>query len=95
MAADLFRALSDPTRVQILLALSHGERSVGELVDDLVKPQSTVSRHLAALRQAELVEARRDATRVLYRIVSPHVRELLTQAFSHAEHVVGGVPHEA
>lgn len=94
LATELFRALSDPTRVALLLALREGEWSVGDLVEALGRPQSTVSRHLAALRQAELVDTRRDAAKVYYRIVSPHVLELLAQAFSHADHVAGGIPHE-
>ena len=93
-ATNLFRALSDPTRVLLLLALGTGERVVGDLVEALGRPQSTVSRHLAALRQAGLVATRRDAARVYYRILSPHVVGLLGQALSHADHVVGGIPHE-
>lgn len=94
LTTELFRALSDPTRVLLLLALQEGECAVGDLVTALGKPQSTVSRHLAALRQSELVATRREASRVLYRIESPHVLGLLAQAFSHADHVVGGIPHD-
>jgi DNA-binding transcriptional ArsR family regulator len=90
---ELFRALSDPTRVSLLLALRTGERTVSDLVEALGKPQSTVSRHLAALRNAELVESRRDAARVWYAITSTHVLQLLADAFSHADHVVGRIPH--
>lgn len=83
---DDFRALADETRLQLLLLLSRGERSVGELVEELGTPQSTVSRHLGILRATELVRTRRDGPRVLYRLATSHVRDLLQQAFSHAEH---------
>lgn len=83
---DDFRALADETRLQLLLLLSQGEQSVGELVEELGAPQSTVSRHLGILRATELVRTRRDGPRVLYRLATGHVRDLLQQAFSHAEH---------
>ena len=59
-ARTLARALGDPTRVAILLALATGERSVGELVQALGESQPKVSNHLAALRAAGLVESRRE-----------------------------------
>lgn len=63
----LFKALADPVRLRILRAVSIAELSVAELVSVLGAPQSTVSRHLKPLRDAGLVETRRDATSVFYR----------------------------
>ncbi len=63
---DLFKALSDEIRLRILRAISSAELSVAELVSVLGAPQSTVSRHLKPLRDAELVETRRDGTSVYY-----------------------------
>jgi ArsR family transcriptional regulator len=65
-SARLFRALGDVTRQRLLLLLLQQELSVSELVRVLGQPQSTVSRHLKVLREAELVADRRDGTNVLY-----------------------------
>ena len=63
----LFRALADTTRQRLLGLLSRHELAVGELVDALRQPQSTVSRHLKILREAQLIHDRRDGNQVLYR----------------------------
>lgn len=83
---EVFRALADPTRLRLVLHLSHGESNVSGLVAALGLPQSTVSRHLATLRSAALVEGESRGTSVVYRLAGPHVRDLLLEAFSHAEH---------
>jgi len=84
--AKTFKALSDPTRARLILLLSEGEQAVTELVEALHAPQSTVSRHLAVLRSAELVATRRAGVMVYYRLASSHVGDLAYQAFAHAEH---------
>jgi len=63
---DIFKALADEGRLRILRAIDQAELSVAELVQSLEMPQSTVSRHLKPLREARLVEARRDGTSVFY-----------------------------
>ena len=65
-ALELFKALSDDNRLRILRAVSSAELSVGELMGVLGMPQSTVSRHLKPLREAGLVEGRREGTSVYY-----------------------------
>ena len=64
---DIFRALSDEARLRILRTLFSTELSVAELVGVLGLPQSTVSRHLKSLRDAELVDSRREGTSIFYR----------------------------
>ena len=64
---EIFRALADEVRLRILSALMGAELSVAELVEVLGLPQSTVSRHLKPLREAGLVETRREGTSVYYR----------------------------
>jgi DNA-binding transcriptional ArsR family regulator len=61
-------ALAEPTRRQILDLLRDGERSVGDLVDDMRVTQPTVSKHLRVLRDSGLVDVRVDAQRRLYRV---------------------------
>ncbi len=63
----ILRALADDVRLRILHALLGAELSVAELVEVLGLPQSTVSRHLKPLRDAGLVETRRDGTSIYYR----------------------------
>jgi ArsR family transcriptional regulator len=63
----VFKILSDPTRLRILGLLEREELVVQELMDVLGMAQSRVSRHLAILREAGLLEDRRDGTYVSYR----------------------------
>ena len=67
----VFKTFSDPTRVRILSLLEREELAVQELMDVLGMAQSRVSRHLAILREAGLLEDRRDGTFVFYRFVPP------------------------
>jgi DNA-binding transcriptional ArsR family regulator len=78
MAAALaaLDVLAEPTRRRILDAVRVGERSVGELVDEVGMHQPGVSRHLKVLRDAGLVEVRRDAQRRLYRLRPEPLMEL-------------------
>lgn len=56
---SMFRAFSDRTRLRILHILQGGELCVGDIVEILEAPQPRISRHLAYLRKAKLVAARR------------------------------------
>ncbi len=62
----LFRLLADETRLRIIRALADGPLAVGELTQALTLPQSTVSRHLGAMRRGGLVSFRREGARVWY-----------------------------
>jgi len=65
----LFKALGDETRLRIVALLSHGELCVCHLEEALSLSQPKVSRHLATLRAAGVVEDRRDGTWVYYRLL--------------------------
>jgi DNA-binding transcriptional ArsR family regulator len=80
IAAKLFRGFADPTRLAILLALTEGERRVTDLVGQLGAAQSTVSGHLACLKDCGLVTDRPQGRAVYYRVASPEVYELLVAA---------------
>jgi ArsR family transcriptional regulator len=67
----MFRAVSDPTRLRILNLLLQGELCVCDIVNMLRIPQPTISRHLAYLRESELVEARRDGLWMHYHLTTP------------------------
>ena len=64
----VYSALSDPTRLRILALIGDGEICVCHLHASLDVPQPTASRHLAYLRRAGLVEARRDGIWMHYRL---------------------------
>lgn len=68
--ADIFDVLAEPTRRDILRRLLDGEASVGDLVDALGLTQPTVSKHLAQLRDAELVTVREDGRNRIYALRS-------------------------
>lgn len=63
-----FKALADETRLRIMALLLRGELCVCDLMEILALPQSTVSRHLATLRHAGLVEDRRQGVWMYYRL---------------------------
>lgn len=84
LAAESFRLLADPTRIKILWALLQGESSVACLAELVGAAPAAVSQHLAKLRLAGLVRGRREGTFVYYTAADVHVRQLLTEAFSHA-----------
>jgi ArsR family transcriptional regulator len=67
----IFRAFSDATRLRILSLLKEGEHCVGDLVTVLGLPQPKVSRHLAYLRKAGLVEVRGHGLWNFYRLAAP------------------------
>ena len=75
-AVQLFRALSDPTRLSILQRLRYGERCVCELTDALDAAQSRLSFHLKVLRDAGLVSDRREGRWMYYTLNSETLMEL-------------------
>lgn len=80
---EVLRLLSDPLRWQLMRALAAGDHRVGELVDVVGKPQNLVSYHLADLRRAGLVSARRssaDGRDVYYRAELNRCGELIADA---------------
>ena len=67
---DLFVSLSDGTRLSLLQLIASGEVSVGYLSEQLGESQPKVSRHLANLRSAGLVNTRRNGKNVFYSVAS-------------------------
>lgn len=92
VAARLFHALGDPTRLSILLALQAGEQRVTDLVTHVGSSQSNVSNHLACLKECGLVVDRPGERRqVFYSIAHPELLDLLTateRLLSEAGHTV-------
>lgn len=69
--SDVFNAIAEPCRRQILSALGGGETAVTALVDRLQLPQPVVSKHLGVLRQVDLVRCRSVGRQRLYRVHAP------------------------
>jgi ArsR family transcriptional regulator, arsenate/arsenite/antimonite-responsive transcriptional repressor len=61
-----FRALADPTRRRILQILRDGDQAAGEIAAEFPMAFASVSHHLQVLRDAELVQTRRDGQRIIY-----------------------------
>ena len=74
--SDVFNALAEEHRRQVLDTLVGGEKAVGEIVDDLSMSQPQVSKHLRVLREVGLVRCRAEGRRRLYRVESAHLRPL-------------------
>ncbi|OFK22439.1 MULTISPECIES: metalloregulator ArsR/SmtB family transcription factor [Olsenella] len=83
-ATQIFDALSDFTRFQILGGLVGGEKSVTDLQEVCHVSQSAVSHQLRLLRDRGLVSSRRDGQRVYYSLLDEHVVDLVAIGLSHA-----------
>ncbi|WP_051282895.1 ArsR/SmtB family transcription factor [Silanimonas lenta] len=77
VAAELLKTLGNPQRLRILCLLVEGERSVGEINQQVPLSQSALSQHLAVLREQGLVETRREAQTIYYSLVDGPARVLL------------------
>jgi DNA-binding transcriptional ArsR family regulator len=91
-AVGMLKLLGDETRLRIIWALLDGEHSVNELAELVGAQAAGVSQHLAKLRLARLVRTRRDGTRIFYVADDVHVRRLVEEVLSHADHVTRTVP---
>ena len=83
-AAALMRLLGNEKRLMILCQLADGERSVGELQTLVGLSQSSLSQHLALLREEAVVATRRESQTIFYRIADPaamRVIETLAELF--------------
>lgn len=83
-AAELFKVLSTPLRVGIVVELARAERRVQELVDLLGASQPLVSQHLRLLRAARLVRGVRRGREVVYALTDEHVVHIVLDAVKHA-----------
>lgn len=66
MTDDVFAVIAEATRRDILVSLRHGDKAVGELVQELEASQPTISKHLKVLREADLVSMRAQGQKRYY-----------------------------
>jgi DNA-binding transcriptional ArsR family regulator len=91
-AVGMLKLLGDETRLRIIWALLDGEHSVNELAELVGAQAAGVSQHLAKLRLARLVRTRRQGTRIYYVADDAHVRRLVEEVLSHADHITRSGP---
>ncbi len=84
--AELFRALSDTSRVRIIAALLEGEVNVSALAELVGISESAVSHQLRTLRQMRLVRARKQGREVYYSLDDDHVVDLFQRGLDHVQH---------
>lgn len=77
--ASKLKALSDPTRLEILYLLSKGEICACEIRPALDKPQSSISRHLNILKNLGFIKSRREGVRVYYKLINPKIADLVKE----------------
>ena len=83
--AEVFKSLSDPTRLRIISMVSEREFCVTDLAAALEMEQSTISHQLRDMRRLGLVSFRREGRHVFYRLDDPHVRSLFEQGLAHTQ----------
>jgi len=84
--AEIFSALSDPSRIRIIASLRDAERHVGALAEMAGLSESAVSHHLRNLRQLRIVKARRDGRQIFYSLDDEHIADLFQRSLEHVLH---------
>ena len=75
----VFKALADPTRREILRLLRAGPKSSGDLAQSFDSAWPTISRHLAVLKEADLVSAERNGSSVMYELETTVFQDVVEQ----------------
>ncbi|MFZ7137456.1 MAG: ArsR/SmtB family transcription factor [archaeon] len=75
--AKIFKAISDPVRIEILEFLRDGEKCVCKIVPHVDLIQPVVSRHLKILKNCGMVTSRKDGNRRLYSIADPQIFKII------------------
>ncbi len=75
--AEIFKALSHPTRIRIINYLSDGEKCVKDIWQELKVPQPTVSQHINILKEAGIISYRKEGVKTCYKVEMPVVIKLI------------------
>ena len=92
--AEVCRIFAHPKRIELLNLLREGEKSVGELVEEMGIAKANVSQHLAVLRERGVVSVRRKGQMAYYRVANPKIiracdlmREVLLEKLREGERI--------
>lgn len=77
LIANIFKALSHPTRLQIVKLLKEKPLCVCDILPQIESEQSNTSQHLSVLKNQGIVDSKKDGLMVIYRIKSPEVYQML------------------
>ena len=95
---DVFNAVAEPRRREVLSVLASGEKPVGDIVRTLGWPQPQVSKHLQVLNQVGLVIVRREGRHRLYRINGQEIKPIHDWAATFErfwDHQLAAIKHRA
>jgi len=81
VANDVFKALADPTRREIVQMLRKGPLSSGEIAEHFPSAWATISRHLAILRNADVISAERNGNSIRYELNATVLQDLIAHIF--------------
>ena len=81
--ADFFKVFGDNTRLKIIKSIENGEKSVGEIAEELGVAQSAVSHQLRLLRDKRLVRIRKSGKSVYYTLNDEHIRQIFRMGMEH------------
>lgn len=76
-AAELLKSMANPQRLRVLCLLLEGERSVGQINEQIELSQSALSQHLASCSESQLVNTRREAQTVHYTVAPGPVHDII------------------
>lgn len=93
--ANYFSLLCEPTRLKILYAVCDGERSVGDIVDQVGSTQANVSRQINLLYRAGILARRKDGAQVFYRVDDQKTIELCRSVCGRIAVQMGHAPQAA
>lgn len=81
-AEQFLKQLANGNRLMVLCTLLEGEMSVGELNEQVPVSQSSLSQHLAKLREAGFVSTRRESQTIYYQLADPRVKKVIQDLYA-------------
>ncbi len=84
--ANIFKTLSDPSRIRLISVLLDGEINVGSLAELVGISESAASHQLRTLRQMRLVSSRRQGRQIFYKLNDAHVADIFQRGLDHVRH---------
>lgn len=88
--ADVFKAMADPSRREILNLLRQGPKTSGEIAEHFTTSWATISRHLSLLRDAELILSERHGQQIVYELNTTVFEDLVNRLLDWAKPGSGG-----